>query len=584
MARPTSTNVTNRQVVNTIEDSGKYQTGYARRLKTVANPLRIESTPEISNTTGLVNALSTIEPTLMDYAIKKQSDAYALQIAAGERKAQTGVATDGEMEQYGYDNVKAINDWTDFNASIANDYDQNFDKENGNLEEFLKAKWETVDTSDKSSDYLNKFSPLVGKSLEKIRENHAGFKVEQQTAQNNVELMRLIKADIKDVQGQGLKYDSTQWQSRRWGLNFAFKGKTNAQLDSYAYEAVLSTMEETGDTSLAAIFKDPNADGTPGLYEIPKWNARIKADVNRIDAAVVAADARRTVALDKALNVVAGKVEVDVMFALSEIGQLDSPEEKDAAFAAVMDSVKDASDRGIPIASSIVKAISTAQYKDDKAEGTAVQKANAGRLLIQRAPLSSYSSAFIAGDITLSTLEKAASRASAAQVRADKGEAPLATNKFVKEMGKTFKNAAGYSYGSMETNNGQKEINANATQSGAIEYVEELVDGGMPIKEAVKLATDKGLQIMKDKGLTSDLFEETVNKVSKGFAPVKYYKANPNEYLGDVRNKTVLTLTPAETLAIQKDIRANANKAKKPKDATKPKNPNAALKNEEEVK
>jgi hypothetical protein len=87
MAREQQFNNGGRQVINTIEDTSKYQTGDARRLRVVADPLRIYEAPRETNLSKLTEALGTIKPDLMNWAVNKKTEMNKAEIEAGKRKA-----------------------------------------------------------------------------------------------------------------------------------------------------------------------------------------------------------------------------------------------------------------------------------------------------------------------------------------------------------------------------------------------------------------------------------------------------------------------------------------------------------------
>lgn len=574
MARPNQQNVNQREVINTIEDTSKYQTGFSRRLRVSADPLRIESTPEPSKVAGLAAALSSIEPTLMNFAINKQAEAYKTSIEVGKRKAQTGEVTQSEMEQFGYDNVKAVNDWTDFNQRVTKEYDQNFDKENGNLDEFLKAQWESNDFNDKSNDYMAKFNPLAGKTLEKLRQAHGEFKAGQQALQNDVELIRLFSADIQDTMGSGLDYDITQYESRREGLKAMLPGKTNTQLDELAYQAVLEVMQETGDTSLASVFTKPHADGTPGLYEIPAWKKRIDTDLRQVEAESVAKANKLNTENEKALKNASETIERDILFTLIDVNEMPDGEEKDAELRALITTADEYSSKGIPISNATIKTLMSASKGFDKESETKAQEANYVRLRLGNPSASQIASEFNSGNISKSGFDKLMTKRDTA-AKAGGSEKPLTSNPFVKEMAKIIRAESGYSFASMDTNNEQMKQNANAVTEKALEYVEEQIGSGVPVKEATSKATEWAIKRMKEAGINSKGLDDARSKVDavelKQKNPVEYYKKDLRAFTQDSINNTLPKIPPKELLKLQSEAKkqAIANKKLKRHESTK---------------
>jgi hypothetical protein len=556
MAREQQFNNGGRQVINTIEDTSKYQTGDARRLRVVADPLRIYEAPRETNLTKLTEALGTIKPDLMNWAVNKKTEMNKAEIEAGKRKAQSGEIAQGEMEQYGYDTVKAVNDWTEFNESVLSAYDQEFDKDNGNLEEFIKQKWEANKFDDKSEVYMSKFSPLVGKTLEKIRETQGKYTSAKIDARNNAELTRMFAHDINDVMGAGMEYDVPQYEARRANLQAMFPGKTNSQLDELAYQAVLTTMEETGDTSLVNIFKKPHSDKTPGLYEIPKWKDKIDGDVQKILSAKNSARKEAESGMEKALKDAANVKERELLFGIADANTFDDPTVKAEKLRELLAKAKGYSDTGIPISEPIIKALITANTGIDKKQETEYQSQNYVTLRLGNPSVAQIAKAFNSGDISQAGFDKLMTKKEQAANRSDKGEKPLTSNPFMKQALKDIETNAGYSWASMTPENEQARKNADAVKARVIDYAEDLVESGVNPKEAAAQAGEAGIKMLREAGMDSKSLRDANRKLDdvemKRKDPVSYYKKNPKAYLEDRKTGSVSKSIPNKDLiAIQ---------------------------------
>jgi hypothetical protein len=556
MAREQQFNNGGRQVINTIEDTSKYQTGDARRLRVVADPLRIYEAPRETNLSKLTEALGTIKPDLMNWAVNKKTEMNKAEIEAGKRKAQSGEIAQGEMEQYGYDTVKAVNDWTEFNESVLSAYDQEFDKDNGNLEEFIKQKWEANKFDDKSETYMSKFSPLVGKTLQKIRETQGQYTSAKIDARNNAELTRMFTHDINDVMGAGLEYDVPQYEARRANLQAMFPGKTNSQLDELAYQAVLTTMEETGDTSLVNIFKKPHSDKTPGLYEIPKWKDKIDRDVQQILSAKNSARKEAESGMEKALKDAANVKERELLFGIADANTFDDPTVKAEKLRELLAKAKGYSDTGIPISEPIIKALITANTGIDKKQETEYQAQNYVTLRLGNPSVAQIAKAFNSGDISQAGFDKLMTKKEQAANRSDKGEKPLTSNPFMKQALKDIETNAGYSWASMTPENEQARKNADAVKARVIDYAEDLVESGVNPKEAAAQAGEAGIKMLREAGMDSKSLRDANRKLDdvemKRKDPVSYYKKNPKAYLEDRKTGSVSkSIPPKDLIAIQ---------------------------------
>jgi hypothetical protein len=557
MAREQQFNNGGRQVINTIEDTSKYQTGDARRLRVVADPLRIYEAPRETNLSKLTEALGTIKPDLMNWAVNKKTEMNKAEIEAGKRKAQSGEIAQGELEQYGYDSVKAVNDWTDFNESVLSAYDQEFDKDNGDLEAFIKQKWEANKFDDKSEVYMSKFSPLVGKTLEKIRETQGKYTSAKIDSRNNAELTRMFAHDINDVMGAGMEYDVPQYEARRANLQAMFPGKTNSQLDELAYQAVLTTMEETGDTSLVNIFKKPHSDKTPGLYEIPKWKDKIDGDVHKILSAKNSARKEAESGMEKALKEAANVKERELLFGIADANTFDDPTVKAEKLRGLLAQAKSYSDTGIPISEPIIKALITANTGIDKKQETEYQAQNYVTLRLGNPSTAQIAKALNDGSISLSGFEKLMTKREAAANRSDKGEKPLTSNPFMKQALKDIETNAGYSWASMTPENEQARKNADAVKARVIDYAEDLIETGVNPKDAAAQASEAGIKMLREAGMDSKSLRDANRKLDdlefKRKDPAGFYMKNPKVYLEDRKTGAVSKSIPNKQLiAIQR--------------------------------
>lgn len=561
MAREQQFNNGQRQVINTIEDTSKYQTGDGRRLRVTADPLFIPQAVETSGVNKLAEALSAVKPELMDWAINKKTEEYSQAINVGKTKAQTGQIAQGEMEQYGYDKVKSVNDWTDFQQKITQDYEQNFDKENGNVEEFLQSHWGSHPFEDKSSTYVENFTALATKTMSKIREAQGIFKADQEQLKNDTELTRMFSHDIQDVQGAGLDYTSREYQARRFNLREQFPGKTNTQLDELAFNAVLDEAKRSGDTSIFKIFNDPHIDGTPGLAEIPKWKEKIDHEIKSIEAASKAARTEERTVQERALKDAAEVAQGKALFALTDAVNIADPTVKAKRISEINGELQAAFEAGLPISDATINTLRNAVAGIDKKEETAYQNQNYITLRLGNPSVQQIAKAVNSGDISQAAFEKLMNAKEAAANRAatqaNKQEKPLSTNPFVKEAFKSVSVNAGYSWGSMTPSNEQAKKNADAINVKVLEQIEESVAAGTPVKEAAKAAGAWGIQMLKDTGMASKSLSQANTKIDevelKRTNPVAFYQAHPADYHVDELNKRVpASVTPKDRLILQR--------------------------------
>lgn len=571
-------NVAQRQVINTIEDTSKYQTGDGRRLRVYSDPLSIPVASSSSSVSQLANALSSIKPALMDYAVEKKAESYSKDINTGKTLAQTGGVPTGEMQQYGYDKVKSINDWTDWQTKVATEYDQSFDKDNGNIDDFLKKQWEAHPFQDKSTTYVDNFTALAGKTMSKLREAQGSYLADKQNNQNNTELSRIFYHDIGDVMGAGKEYTTAAYEARREDLKTHFPGKTNSQLDELAHGAVLQQAQESGDVTLFNIFKTPHKDGTPGLYEIPAWKQKIDEESHKIIAQNITARNQMESHNDKLLKETADTKERSYLFDLIKAQDTSDPTERSKKITDIIAQAQLDSESGIPISDSIIKTLMTASMGTDKKEETLYQSSNYNKLRLGNPSVSEIAKSVSNGDISQAGFEKLMNAkdaaANRAATRANKPEKPISSDPFVKQAFKDIDVNAGYSWASMTPGNEQAKKNSEAVKARVLDYIEESVDAGMSHKEAAAKGSDLGIKMLKDAGMDSKALSEANSKLDKvanskldkvsykKADPVSYYKDNPEEYIQDSKNKSVPPIDARSLLDIQRGAIA-LNKSKK---------------------
>lgn len=541
MARAQQFNNGQREVINTIEDTSKYQTGMGRRQRVAADPLFIPVAAESSSINKFAEALGKVKPELMSWAVNKQADEYTAQINAGTIKAHSGAIPEGEMEQYGYDKVKSVNDWTDWQLKMTQEYEQNFDKENGNVEEFLKQQWESHPFTDKSETYKANFTALAGKTMGKVRELQGAFKADLQETRNNTELVRMFAHDINDVMASGQDYTTRDYQARRFNLKETFPGKTNTQLDEIAFNAVLQSAQDTGDTSLFDIFKEPHIDGTPGLYEIPKWKTMVDNQVKAIEASNKAARTEQRTVEEKALKDAAETTQRGILFELIDINNFEDPTVRSAKLTDLIAKAQQLSEQGIPLSDSTINLLRTTASGVDKKEETAYQAQNYNTLRLGNPSTSQIAIAVKRGDISQSGFEKLMNAKDAAAnreaTRSSKGEKPIAASPFIKEMSKTIKAAAGYNPYNLSKDSEEARQNALAVEARVLEHVEGLIDSGTDVRSAAAEGSKMGLTLLKEAGMYSEERKTASSKLDavaqKKANPVSYYKANPLEFQSD---------------------------------------------------
>jgi hypothetical protein len=565
MAREQQFNNGQRVVVDTIEQQNKYNTPDARRLRVFADPLNIPVAAEVPGISKLATALGTIKPALMEYGIEKKSEMIAEDINVGKVAAQTGGVASGEYQQWGFDSVKAVNDWTDWNQKVVQAYQEGFDKDSGDLEQFLKDQWETHAWKDKSDIYTNKFSPLAQKTMQNLRELQGKHVLEKREAEVGSEIVRMFKGDIEDVSKNGVPWDVGQYEMRRDGLRKLFPGKTNAEMDELVFEAVYQKATETLDPTLFQVFKKDHTDGTPGLYNIPKWREKVDQAFNRVLSAKNSAYDESEKRADKALKGAADTVERKALLGLITIQEMTDPDEREKALSDLLGTLKKASDSGLPISTGVLNTFRTFSAGVDKKEETKAQQDAYVKLRIKGASTREITSAFQSGSISLSGFNTLMSKHEAAVNAAAKGSKPVSSTKEFRTAIKDVRNWIGADSFNMTPDGKEARDRANTLEARMTDEVEDAIDAGKSPTEAVKLAKENAMKTMDELGWRSKTRIDSEKKLDnlelKKKDPVNYYLTNAQEYERDLKAKRLPPMTRRQQEQLLAE-QARANRSK----------------------
>ena len=293
MADKQQQQVNSRQVINTIEDTNKYQTGDARRLRIMADPLRIPVAERQSSANQLAQALSSIKPQLMNYAVDKQAEAYGKEITQGQLKALRHASPEevkGEMEKHGFDvyggylggeelGDKLENDWKSTPRTVGMEFDA-----------WYKEWWKTnADPSltGKSSVYLDKFNTAFGKNLIALQTAHATEQQGFQVAAQEDSLSKSVLGAINDVKASGKEFGGADLEAISNDIKSFTQKLQPGRVDELTYQAASSYAKDSKDISVLKPFFEKKADGTPSFADKKyndnsRWGDKIRADIDNI--------------------------------------------------------------------------------------------------------------------------------------------------------------------------------------------------------------------------------------------------------------------------------------------------------------
>lgn len=229
---------------------------------------------EDANLEGLVQGLKVLNPILEKY----QQDQEKQGQSAGELAASTGqAAPDNPTGAFarGYLRMQSTKSAQEDGASLITAYDTEFDKDTGNLEEFIKDKLAEKTAGLQPGDYLDGYNQALSPILNKLRAGHLQYRRERVVANVESGAMELISNGVGAYTSAGQPVPETYIAEVRKFITGDMK-VSNERFNELLFDS-LNRHAQEGNYGVFDALKKPNGDGSPGLYFDPKWKAKIDA-------------------------------------------------------------------------------------------------------------------------------------------------------------------------------------------------------------------------------------------------------------------------------------------------------------------
>lgn len=256
-----------RQVLQTGQGRDGYKTAVQARM---VDPGRLED-PAYDDLAQLANGLSQLAPGLSRYAEARDDNLRA----DGRAAAATGQALDPdspEAKAQGYmsmtGEVRALQDADELAAKFENE----FDKESGNVEDFIAKFYGDKMKGMEDPYYKRGYDKVLVPKLQEVRSAFTRYHAEQQKARNEGNAMFMVERLFKDYSMDDPYVSDAAIEEARQKANAA--GITNSRFNDILIQAAERRGAE-GDPFVFDILKRPRADGTPGMYYIPKYKEQI---------------------------------------------------------------------------------------------------------------------------------------------------------------------------------------------------------------------------------------------------------------------------------------------------------------------
>lgn len=537
----TKARVNDRQVIKTIEDQHKYDMPDQRRLFVAADYVNMPMAKPSSGLSKLASALAEVKPQIFDYMAEQEATKNAQLYEQGKMDAMSGkdpAAIENEWQKKGYDYLKSTNDWTAWNEQVTNEYTNNFDKDNGDVNQFLSDKWNSIDWESKTPDYKERFTKLAAKTFDATRADHSKYMVDKNEAELDSTISQTFYDDIKESFKQNSSLSIYDVDARVKDLQDMFPGRGLSQLNLLAYGAVdriandiindpNSTIQDKANAvKLYDVFKENYPNGTPGLYAT-KHRAVIDRDYNQAVSAFNSAVTKQDQQTEKALKELGKTADRHVETELLRIMTSTEGEARASEIKKLTDFVISKVNEGVPFSDSVLNTLRSVGVKDANAADTKEQSKNYGEM---RANLDHYSTkqihaAFNRDELSLSGFNSLMSAKEAANRRDEGGNNYTKLNTY-KSFKSDIKVMMGYNQFNYDKDSEEKAARVNLILKDSNEEIENLIDEGKKPREAVDIVVQATKKRMEDLGIVSKTYykqERELNKDKRQEDPWAYY-------------------------------------------------------------
>lgn len=245
----------------------------------VARPVDTYAAPSSAAADNLLQSLQAVSPGLQKYLDQKDTeqrdaDADAAVVAHTKGEKPPENASTAFMNSYqkldGY--ARAQDDVAAFKLAYQHDYD----KDNGNFDEWSKKWWqERTKGLQEQPFFLRGYANPAAKGLAEVRGAHfqdqAGAVLERQ----NQNALSYLDGRVRELTSNGGVITPQHLAALRTGLQKDYN-VSNKEFNGLVFES-MKRLGDGGNFSIYQSLKAAHADGTPGMYYIPEWKQKIDA-------------------------------------------------------------------------------------------------------------------------------------------------------------------------------------------------------------------------------------------------------------------------------------------------------------------
>lgn len=272
MARPTEQRI---EKIPVLDDRPR-----AQGQQVVAHSVDTFVNPGPGNLTSLLEGLATLNPALAQYSKAKQ-ETDELDSQAGERARATGQSKDdskGDAWARGYMRMDGAVKGLADQQRIQEAYNTGFNRDESDtagLEAFISKQTGELMKGINDPHFKEGYERSLAPALNKLRGDFAEYHQKQATATMESNAMSLIEAGVRSYtdKGQPVPLEFLENARQRLGREMGVPG---ARFNDLLFGAV-NRLGQEGNFAVYDVLKQKKPDGTPGMYFIPEWKAKIDA-------------------------------------------------------------------------------------------------------------------------------------------------------------------------------------------------------------------------------------------------------------------------------------------------------------------
>lgn len=246
---------------------------------------------------SLLQSLSKFNTGLLKHIEQKATEEVEAGMAA-KKAGNTGTGDESDSWKRGYIIMEGrARGMEDAEAGLAADYETKFDKDGGNIEAFISTQFAERTKGLQDEEYLKGYTQTFGVAAQKLREHHAQAQLGHIADRHDAHILGEIDKTVRSYTDQGLPISLMSFEPLKQQLKSNMK-VDYATFNERLFEAV-RTVGDEGNPGVYAMFTrenedgtygEKNADGTPGMFNSPKWRDKIASAEAKATAVLISRD------------------------------------------------------------------------------------------------------------------------------------------------------------------------------------------------------------------------------------------------------------------------------------------------------